>query len=400
MSGPLAGVKVLDFAWALVGSVTTKILADAGADVIKVETSTRPCLTRIDVQVKASSPKSFDDKPWYAHLNTSKRSLRLDIKHPGHRRVLDPLIDWADLVVENFSPGTMDKLGLGYAALKARRPDIVMVSGSVYGQTGPMSQMWGIDGTGAALSGRLLLTGYPDRPPVTPGAVPYGDVVLPYLMAGAAAAALEQRRRTGEGCWIDASMYEACVQQMSPALAAAQAGAPLARRGNRDASVLHQGVYPAAGEDRWIAITCFDATDWERLTASVGGAWPSADAVAAMDDAALDALDARLAAWTREEVDADLAARLQAAGIAAGAVNSIEETIVDPQLTARGALTEIDHAVLGRFGHQRTPISLSRTPLETRRAPSLGEHSAEISQTIAALSPDDVAALQADGMYT
>lgn len=400
MSGPLAGVKVLDFAWALVGSVTTKILADAGADVVKVETSTRPCLTRIDVQVKASSPKSFDDKPWYAHLNTSKRSLRLDMKHPEHRRVLDPLIDWADLVVENFSPGTMDKLGLGYAALKTRRPDIVMVSGSVYGQTGPMSRMWGIDGTGAALSGRLLLTGWPDRPPVTPGAVPYGDVVLPYLMAAAAAAALEQRRRTGEGCWIDASMYEACVQQMSPALAAAQAGRPLSRRGNRDASVLHQGVYACDGEDRWIAITAFDAEDWQRFSDFAGINLPPASEVASMDEAGLDAMDRWIQGWTTQQEDHLLAGALQAAGVAAAPVNSIEETIVDPQLEMRGALADLQHPLLGVFGHQRTPISLSRTPLETRRAPSLGEHSAEISQQIAGLSPDEVAALQADGMYT
>src|SRR5262249_62036749 len=134
----------------------------------------RMCLTRIDDQVSVSKPGNPNDKPWFAHLNTSKRGIALDLKHPKVAAVLDRLIAWADVVVENFSPGTMDKLGLGYDQLKAKRPDIIMVSGSVYGQTGPLAQEWGVDGTGAALSGRMYLTGWPDRDPVIPS-VPYGD---------------------------------------------------------------------------------------------------------------------------------------------------------------------------------------------------------------------------------
>ena len=202
--GPLAGVRVLDFSWALVGSITTKILGDLGADVIKVESRTRPCLSRIDVQVSASRPDDFDDKPWFAHLNTSKRSLALDLKRPESRRVIDPLLEWADVVVENFSPGTMEKLGLGYAQIAARYPGIVMASGSVYGQTGPLAQEWGVDGTGAALSGRTFLTGWPDRDPVIPGAVPYGDVIVPYVMAACIAARrcapAQQRTRLPHRC--------------------------------------------------------------------------------------------------------------------------------------------------------------------------------------------------------
>src|SRR5690606_16810145 len=143
--GPLSGVRVLDFAWALVGSITTKTLGDLGAEIVKIESRTRPDLARLDVQVSASQAGNFDDKPWFAHMNTSKRSLSLNMKDPRSRDVLDPLIDWADVVVENFSPGTMKKLGLDYDALAARNPSIVMVSGSVYGQSGPMSQEWGVD---------------------------------------------------------------------------------------------------------------------------------------------------------------------------------------------------------------------------------------------------------------
>ena len=200
---PLAGVKVLDLSWALVGSLSTKGLADHGAQVVKVESTSRPCLTRTDLQVAVSRRGSFDDKPWFVHLNTSKLSLQLNLKHPRACEVIDPLIDWADVVVENFSPGTLLRLGLDYAALRRRRPDIIMVSGSTYGQTGPMCQEWGVDGTGAALSGRLALTGWADRPPVTPGAVPFGDVVMPQFMVAATAAALQDRQRTGIGRRID-----------------------------------------------------------------------------------------------------------------------------------------------------------------------------------------------------
>ena len=186
--GPLSGIRVLDFSWALVGSISTKILGDLGAQVIKVESRSRPCLSRLDVQVSASQPGQLDDKPWFAHLNTSKRSLALDLKRPESRGVINPLIDWADVVVENFSPGTMAKLGLDYEQLVKRNPGVIMVSGSVFGQTGPLAQEWGVDGTGAALSGRTYLTGWPDRDPVTPGAVPYGDVIVPYVMAASALA--------------------------------------------------------------------------------------------------------------------------------------------------------------------------------------------------------------------
>ena len=233
-TGPLAGVRVLDFAWALVGSITTKILGDLGADVIKVESRGRPCLSRIDVQVSASRADDFDDKPWFAHLNTSKRSLTIDLKRPESRDVLDPLLAWADVVVENFSPGTMDKLGMGYSQLAQKYPHLVMASGSVYGQTGPLSQEWGVDGTGAALSGRTYLTGWPDRDPVIPGAVPYGDVIVPYVMAACISAGLAHRKASGRGCHIDASMYEICVQQMRAAIEAAQHGEAPQRRGNAD----------------------------------------------------------------------------------------------------------------------------------------------------------------------
>ncbi|MFM1885719.1 MAG: hypothetical protein RL026_876 [Pseudomonadota bacterium] len=379
--GPLAGLRVLDFAWALVGSITTKLLGDLGAEVIKVETRTRPCLSRIDVQVGVSKAGDFDDKPWFAHLNSSKRSLALDMKKPQAREVLDPLIDWADVVVENFSPGTMAKLGLDYDTLAKRNPRLVMVSGSVYGQTGPLAQEWGVDGTGAALSGRTFLTGWPDRDPVIPGAVPYGDVIVPYVMAACVAAAVQRRRETGQGAHIDASMYEICVQQTLEALVQAQQGVVPQRQGNASTGVYRQDVYPARGEDRWIAISAADAAQWQHLCALAGG-----------ED---------IAAWTAGQDAHAMMDRLQAAGIAAGVVQDIEDLFEhDAPLMARGALMDIEHARLGRFGHVRSPMSFSHDRTTPFRPPGMGEHSHEVARDVAGLQEARVQALQAEGVFT
>ena len=378
-SGPLAGVRVLDFAWALVGSITTKTLGDLGADVVKIESRTRPDLARLDVQVSASAHGNFDDKPWFAHLNSSKRSVTLNLKEPASREVLRPLIEWADVVVENFSPGTMAKLGLDYEDLRAINPGVVMVSGSVYGQTGPLAQEWGVDGTGGALSGRTYLTGYADGDPVIPGAVPYGDVIVPFVMAACTAAALEARRTSGQGCHIDASMYEICVQQMRSALAAAQAGDRPQRTGNADPAVFLQDVFPAAGDDRWVAISLANETEFAQLSALTG---PD------------------IAAWTSVHEDHAIVAELQGLGLAAGVVQDSEDmTERDPQLAAREALVTLDHPLLGPFGHIATPIRFSRDKLQPYRAPRMGEHVDEVAGSICGLDADRIEELRNMGVF-
>jgi crotonobetainyl-CoA:carnitine CoA-transferase CaiB-like acyl-CoA transferase len=387
--GPLAGVRVLDFSWALVGSITTKILGDLGADIVKIESRTRPCLSRIDVQVKASTSASFDDKPWFAHLNSSKQSVALDMKKPESREVIEPLIQWADVIVENFSPGTMAKLGLGYEALRARKPDIIMISGSVYGQTGALAQEWGVDGTGAALAGRTFLTGWPDRDPVIPGAVPYGDVIVPYVMAAAAAAALQRRREHGRGCHVDASMYEICVQQMYQAIEQAQTAERPHRSGNGAVDRFHQNLYPVAGQDRWIAISLATERQWLQLLTLAG--------IGAVDRSVADAA---LAGWTAPQSGEVLMATLQSRGIAAGMAQDAQDLVdTDPQLKFRGALNLLDHPLLGAFGHVRTPVSLSRSALSPYRAPRLGEHSLAVATQLAGLSEERAQQLQSSGVF-
>jgi crotonobetainyl-CoA:carnitine CoA-transferase CaiB-like acyl-CoA transferase len=384
--GPLAGVRVLDFSWALVGSITTKTLGDLGAEVIKVESRTRPCLSRLDVQVGASRAGNFDDKPWFSHLNTSKLSLSLDLKQPGSRELLEPLIDWADVVVENFSPGTLEKLGLDYQRLTARNPGLIMVSGSVYGQTGPLAQSWGVDGTGAALSGRTYLTGWPDRDPVIPSAAPYGDVILPFAMAAAVIAALGHRDAHQRGCHIDASMYELCVQQMRAALLPGASGT---RAGNADAGVFHQGVYATREAERWIAVTFHTQPQWQSFAASAG--FSAADAAAR---------DAALAAWCAIRPERETVEYLQGMRIAAGAVQDISDLVErDPQIRARRSLVPLPHPLLGEFGHMRTPIDFSRTQIAAFRAPGMGEHNARIAREVCGLPEARVVELENLGVF-
>jgi crotonobetainyl-CoA:carnitine CoA-transferase CaiB-like acyl-CoA transferase len=296
--------------------------------------------------------------------------------------------------VENFSPGTLHKLGLDYDSLRRTKPELIMVSGSAYGQTGPRAQSWGVDGTSAALCSRTWLTGWPDRAPVLPSAVPYADALVPQFMITALCAALVRQQQTGAGCYIDAAMYEISVQQMTRALIASQLGAALHRAGNRDSAVWHQGVYPARGDDRWIAISLFDRQDYDRLTTLFGGEWPD-------PEYAPDAFDERLAQHTRALDDFALMQRLQTTGIAAGVVQDIDDVLErDPQLRARPAWVALEHPILGAFEHQTTPHHLARTPARLAPAPRLGQHDAHVCRELLGLSAEHYAELVAADVFT
>jgi crotonobetainyl-CoA:carnitine CoA-transferase CaiB-like acyl-CoA transferase len=226
---------------------------------------------------------------------------------------------------------------------------------------------------------------------VIPGAVPYGDVIVPYVMAAATAAALERRRHTGCGCHIDAAMYEICVQQMYDAITAAAGGHRPTRTGNDDPAYFHQGVYPARGTDRWIAITLRSEAEWRALAALVS-IDPHASTTSAWRHE-------QLSRWTSTQDEAALMQMLQSHGLAAGVVQDIEDLVEqDPQLAHRSALVELDHPHLGSFGHVRTPITFSRSEIVPFRAPGIGEHSRDIAQ-LAGLSPERIAELNAQGVF-
>lgn len=374
----LAGLKVLDFGWALVGSITGKYLGDHGAEVIRVETATRPDMTRVDRRFSKSSRSSLDDKPWFAHVNSSKRSLSINLKKENSREVILELIKWADVINENFTPGTLDQLGYSWELIKSLNPKAILISGSLFGQTGPLANEWGIDGTGAAISGRLDLTGWPDRTPITPNVGIFGDYVVPYANCVAALGQLIAQKRDGaQGAALDVSMYEVAAQVLTPAFLDFQENGVLQKRmGNRMAHMAPHGVFPCQGDDQWIAIAIENDADWLVLCAEMGRADLAEDTelrALAGRQAREDELEAAIAAYTAGFNKVDLMHKLQGAGLAAGAVMHMGELIdKDAQLVERQFLRPVPHDILGPFGHQVAPFRMSATPANPRPAPAMG----------------------------
>ncbi len=388
---PLAGVKLLDFSWAIVGGTTAKYLGDFGAEVIKIESRKRLGLERLSNTSRVSKAGNLDDKPWFAHVNSSKQSFCLNLADPRSRPLIEKLVRWADVVLENFSPGTMDKLGLGYAAMRALKPSIILASGSVFGQTGPQRHYWGVDSTGAAASSRMFMTGWPDRGPVLPSA-PYGDCLLPCFLATGLLGALDHRDRSGEGCHIDGSMFEVLVQQMLPEIVAQQLqGGHAQRRGSRAPGTAPHGVYPCEGRERWIAIEAGGDTQWAALRSTLGDPAILADdrfRTLSGRQRHQDVLDAALLDCTRSRDAYALMETLQAAGVAAGVVQFAGDTLErDPQLRERGFVQTVDHPLLGAFEHLASPIRLSDTPQRVRPAPRFGEHTRPLCRDV--LNLDD-----------
>jgi benzylsuccinate CoA-transferase BbsF subunit len=403
----LKGVKVLDFGWALVGALTGRYLGDHGADVVRVESSKRPDFSRIDKGYpgpKHSAANDLDDKPWFAQLNVSKYSMALNLKHPRAKEVVERLVRWADVVNENYTPGTMDKLGFGYEHLKTLNPGIIMVSGSVYGQTGRLASEWGIDGTGVALSGRLALTGWPDRAPVTPSSGIYGDYVLPIINTLAVVAALIRKRKTGKGEYIDASMFEVCSQQVSPALLDWQVnGRTQTRTGNRIPNAAPHGIFPCTGEDRWCAVSVFTSEEWESFKQVLGNpTWTKEQRFSTLElrKENEDELEQLVSEWTSKHAAEEVMRNMQRAGIASGVVQDGQDILEkDPHLAERGLLTQLTHPVLGTFGHQATPFRLSKTPSKLRAAPCLGEHSEFVCTNFLGMTDEEFVDLAGEGVF-
>jgi len=400
---PLAGIRIVDFSWAIVGNTTTKLLGDFGAEVWKIESYSRPSMERSRDIVKNDDPASFDNKQWFAQIATSKKSLTPELKDSRGRKFIEDLIREADVVVENFSPGTITRMGFGYDRLRELNPGIILASGSIFGQSGPMSSFPGVDATGAARSGRIAASGHPDGREVLPG-LTYGDSVLPFFLVTGILGALDRRERTGEGCWIDGAMQEVLVQQMWPLVSDALSGKPENfRTGNRHPDAAPHNIYPARGEDRWIAIEVWNEPEFAALCKAIGRPELAGDAKFATLAARKrneDALDAIIAEWTLDK-DADASMELlQGAGVAAGTVRTVPEIVDhDPQLKHRGFLEEITHPVIGTFGHQRTPIGMEEGMQRMVHAPLMGHDNREVCKSVLGMDDATFDALAADGVF-
>ncbi len=386
----LTGVKVADFTWSVAGPLTVKFLADHGAEVIHVESSTRPELLRVLPPFRDRKP-GINRSAYNACLNNNKYGLSLDMNHPRAKEVLQRLIHWADVVTENFSPGIMAKWGLSYEDLVRIKPDTIMFSTSQMGQTGPRAKIAAYGTQLVSLAGFTYLTGWPDRDPTGPYG-PYTDTTLPHVGVAAIMAALIHRRRTGKGTHIDISQFETALNFISPILLDYAINHRVAtRKGNRCSYSVPHGVYRCRGEDRWCAIAVFSDEEWGRLCQVMGR--PELATVPRFASFPQrreneDEIDRLISEWTAERSAEEVTCMLQEVGIAAGVAQTGKDLLEnDPQLAHRRFFRELEHKEIGKHHYEAPPFRLSKTPCElTTPGPCMGEHNEYVCKKILGFS--------------
>jgi crotonobetainyl-CoA:carnitine CoA-transferase CaiB-like acyl-CoA transferase len=363
----LVDVKVLDFMWALAGPGATRFLADFGATVVRVESTSRLDVCRT-IRPFIDGDPSPEKSAVFHSTNAGKLMLSLDLTNPKARDVVFDLVRWADVVMESFSPKAMKAFGLGYPSLRAIKPDIIMLSTCLMGQTGPLARFAGYGNLAAAIAGFYELTGWPDREPAGPFGA-YTDYISPRYNAIAVLAALDHRRRTGEGQYIDLSQAEAALHFLGPAILDYTAnGRVWQRSGNADANHAPHAVYPCAGQDQWVAVACETDAQWLALCRAVGGMEPHDPhfATAAKRLVHQQALDEWLIRFTSVRTPAEVEALLQAAGVPASAVQNSPELSVDPQLEHLQHFVTLPHDEAGQTVVEGVRAHLSRTPGSVR----------------------------------
>ncbi|MFN8041418.1 MAG: CoA transferase [Acidimicrobiales bacterium] len=370
--GAWSGTTILELGTGAAGPVATRYFAEHGALVVRIESRSRPDFLR-------AYGKGLDAAPMFDALNPAKRSVALNLKHPEGRDLALALVDRADAVAENFAPKALRGLGLDYDVLAERRPDLVMLSACLNGQTGPNRDYPGFGSQGAALSGYTFLTGWADRPPIGPfGTIT--DSLAPRFGAALLAAGLLHRRRTGRGVHLDLSQVEAAVWSLTPWFEhLAATGEVVERDGNRHPVAVPHGVFPCRGDDRWLALAVHDDEDWERLVEAAGAEAGLAPlgATATERRARVDDVEAAVAAWTACHDATELAERLQAAGLEAVPVADLGDCHDDPQLAHRDHLVALDHPVLGEGRYERNGFRLADgSGGYDRASPLLGQDAA------------------------
>ena len=393
--GPLAGVKVLDFMWSLAGPSITRVIADYGATVVRIESSRRIEMGRT-LNPFWQGKTDPEGSGVFLNFNAGKLGMCLDLNADEGREVALDLVRWADVVTESYSPRAMGRWGLDYESLRAVNPEIVMLSSSLAGHVGPLSSFAGFGNLASAMAGFFHTTGWPDRTCVGPYGG-YTDYLSPRFAIAALMAGLHRRRTTGEGCYLDFSQTEATMWTLGPAFAEFEVNGRIwERAGNADRNHAPNSVLPTAGDDRWIAIVCTSDDQWRRLCTIAG-----LDAeLAALDTvtrlARADELEAVLAQWTATRDGAQLAAELQAAGVPAHDLVDGIDIWNDDHLTERGHWAWVDHDQLGRIPIEASRFVLSRTPAPPiQAAPTLGQHTFEILTEILGYDTDRVAELAA-----
>lgn len=396
------GIRVADFSWVITGPLTTAYLADHGAQVVRIESSMVPDGLRTSPPFK-DDVAGIDRSAYFANYNRNKCSIALDLKNPKGLEIARRLVAWADVVAENFTPGVMARLGLGYDILKSINPGIIMYSTCMQGQNGPHSSHPGFGSSLVGLAGFTHLTGWTDRELAEPYGA-YTDVIAPRFGAAAIAAALDYRRRTGKGVHLDLSQLEAAVTFLSPLLLDYQANRRLAgRNGNRSPRGAPHGVYCCRGDESWCTIAVFTEQDWDLFCRAIGQPdWTREQRFATLADrkAHEDDLDRLVEQWTRQRQAEEVMRLLQAQGVEAGKVHDTQSVHGNEQLEHRHHFWSLDHPDIGPHRYDGISFTMSRTPGELRAAaPRLGEHTEWVCTRILGMTDAEFVQLLEEGVF-
>lgn len=399
---PLANLRVLDLSWLMVGPTSGRYLADLGADVIKVESSKR--LDPLRTLGPQRDGKPYPERTPAFHLyNAGKRGLALDLSGETGRGIVRRLARHVDVVIESFTAGTLDRMGLGWERLHAENPRLVMAASCLFGQTGPYRAASGVGTLGAAYSGASLLVGWPDRTPNGPFNA-WTDAVTPRFVVAALLAALRRRDLTGQGCYLDVAQAEAGLQFLLPAWFAQAANGATPQRLGADVDPLRapSGVFRCAGDDRWIALDASSAPHWKALRQLAAPRLKSADF-----DTLLGRLRHRvdlhalLAAWTAEQAPEALEQALQAQGIPAHVVCNHMDLATDPDLEADDYYGQISDPDIGTVRMRNAQFRIEpAAPLSARPSPRLGDATEQVLRDVALYSASEIEAFRREGVLS
>lgn len=395
---PLDGVRVVDLTMAWAGPLAVRVLAEHGAEVIKIEGASHLDRWRGGTSPQRGPDRYPDndpgDEPWNRNAffntqNQNKQSLALDLKSEEGRDIFRRLVATADLVMENFGAGAMGRLGLDYPELVRIRPGLAMVSMPAFGRTGPESTYVAHGPTIEAAAGNVALQGYLGSAPSPSGVLAWGDPVAGITGGVAAMVALTYQRLTGKGTHVDLSHLEAAIPfNFQAFLDFTVNGVERRRMGNTEGSGVAQGCYPCRGDDQWVAISCPDDEAWTRLSEITGiKGPPTAD------------VDGRIAAWTAACERDDVVRKLLDAGVPAGAVLSAADLLADPQLLARGFFRTVTHPQSGTHRYPGMPWQPANRPWRAPTpAPLFGEHNDSVLTSVLGLHTDEIERLYSDAV--
>lgn len=396
------GLKVCDFSWVVVGPLITRTLAAHGAMVVQIESNKHLGISRAVPPYKDGKPGP-DTAGYFAYYNSNKLGLSLDMNHPKGPDVAREVVKWSDVVVANFAPGMMKKWGLSYHEIREIKRDIIMIELSNQGQTGPYSRMAALGIHLTANAGFSQLIGWPDRDPLSMN-VAWPDMIAPQFALVTLIAALERKRETGEGQYLDVSQLEGALQFLVPPLLEYSANnRQQIRRGNSSLYKAPHDVFKCQGDDRWCAISVSSDDEWIKLCKAMGNpAWAQKKKFDTMLGRKRneEELNCKIEEWTTSLEPEKIMVLLQNVGVSAGLVANMEDVHKDPQLRDRNHFWTVNHPVQGNITTIGEPSVFSKSPAQLKKpAPLLGEDTEYVCKSLLGMSESEFRTLSDEGVF-